>query len=123
MVTTALASSAVELRPRPTHHSSAQYTSTGTRRSSRSRSGAMPPQRRAAAPEHLADPPGARIAREGHPDHDRKLACVLVQRDLRAGAGDVLDQAMPRGEAAVQRDPGMPRQQFARFELLGLWHG
>ena len=40
-VTAAVASRAVQLRPRPTHHSSAQYISTGTMMSSRTRSAGM----------------------------------------------------------------------------------
>src|SRR5207302_5628349 len=80
------------------------------------------PGRFAAAPDYLAAPPGPRIARERHPDHARELARIVVQRDLRAGARDVLDQAMPCREPAVERDPGMLRQRLAGRALLGLWH-
>src|SRR6478609_12048934 len=50
-VIAAVVSRAVQLSPRPTHHSSAQYISAGTRRSSRSRSCGM----RASAPDRGVD--------------------------------------------------------------------
>jgi hypothetical protein len=75
----------------------------------------------APAPDHMAGVPGPGIARKGElePSGQRNR---LLERNPRAGPGDVGDHASPHGESAVERDPGRFAQQLAGFPLLGKCH-
>jgi hypothetical protein len=72
----------------------------------------------AATPHHFATPPGSGVTRESEPQAAGQHAGIILDRDLRAGARQILHHALARGEAAIEGDPAGLVERFARFALL-----
>ncbi len=78
-------------------------------------------ERFAAAPNHFAPPARPRVAREGEPQPARQHAAIL-HRDLRAGRGHIVHDALARRKAAVEGDPSGLLHRFARCSFLRCGH-
>src|SRR4029077_10736177 len=70
-----------------------------------------------APPDHLTRPPGSRVARKGQAEPRRQRDRAL-DPDFCAGRGNVMHHALACSKAAVERDPGLPSQQFASLAFF-----